>query len=134
MARSQSGPPVVAVLNTNDDTVEMLRMLLESEGLLTVSAHVSDIRRGALDFGGFIEEHDPRVIIYDIPPPYDRSWLFYEHLRALPVMAGREFVLTSTNPARVAGLAQPEQPVLEIIGKPYDLQMIVDAVKKALAR
>ena len=109
-------------------------MLLESEGLLTVSAHVSDIRRGALDFGGFIEEHDPRVIIYDIPPPYDRSWLFYEHLRALPVMAGRKFVLTSTNPGRLAGLAQSEQPVLEIIGKPYDLQMIVDAVKKALAR
>jgi hypothetical protein len=41
-------------------------------------------------------------------------------------------VLTSTNPARVAQVAQPDQPVLEIIGKPYDLQNIVEAVRQAM--
>src|SRR5688572_7343951 len=98
---SKAGPPTVAILNTNDDTVEMLRLLLETEGLVAVSAHVDEIRRGQFDFGGFIEEHNPRVIIYDLPPPYDRSWLFLEHLRNLPSMRGRQLVLTSTNPARV---------------------------------
>lgn len=128
----KKGPPVVAILNTNDDTVEMLRMMLESEGMVAVSAHVSAIRRGELDFGGFIEEHDPAVIIYDIPPPYDRSWLMLQHLKATPSVGKRKFVLTSTNPARVAQVASPDQPVLEIIGKPYDLQLIVDAVREAL--
>lgn len=129
---SNSPPPVVAVLNSNDDTVEMLRTLLESEGMVAVTAHIADLRRGQFDFGGFLQEHDPRVIIYDIPPPYDRSWLFYEHLRTLPSMQGRRFVLTSTNPPRVQQVANTTAPILEIIGKPYDLQMIIDAVRKAL--
>jgi hypothetical protein len=127
-----SPPPVVAILNSNDDTVEMLAAMLESEGMVAVTAHISDLRRGQFDFGGFLKEHDPRVIIYDIPPPYDRSWLFYEHLRSLPSMKGRKFVLTSTNPPRVQQVAQTDEPVLEIIGKPYDLQMIIEAVRKAL--
>jgi DNA-binding NtrC family response regulator len=129
---STSAPPVVAILNSNDDTVELLRTVLELEGIVVVSAHVSDLRRGQFDFSGFLSEHDPKVVIYDIPPPYDRSWLFFEHLKGLPTMKGREFVLTSTNPARVQQVAKPDQPVHEIIGKPYDLQLITDAVKKAL--
>jgi hypothetical protein len=129
---STSAPPVVAILNSNDDTVEMLRTVLELEGIVVVSAHISDLRRGQFDFSGFLSEHDPKVVIYDIPPPYDRSWLFFEHLKGLPTMKGREFVLTSTNPARVQQVAQPDQPVHEIIGKPYDLQIITEAVKKAL--
>jgi DNA-binding NtrC family response regulator len=129
---STSAPPVVAILNSNDDTVELLRTVLELEGIVVVSAHVSDLRRGQFDFSGFLSEHDPKVVIYDIPPPYDRSWLFFEHLKGLPTMKGREFVLTSTNPARVQQVAKLDEPVHEIIGKPYDLQLITDAVKKAL--
>ena len=130
---SKSGPPTVAILNANDDTVEMLRLLIESEGMVAVSAHVDDIRRGQFDFGGFLEEHDPKVIIYDIPPPYDRSWLFLEHLRTLPSVKGRQLVLTSTNPGRVHQVVERvEEPILEVIGKPYDMKVIVDAVKQAL--
>jgi len=128
-----SRPPVVAILNSNDDTVEMLAMMLEAEGMVAVTAHVSDLRRGKFDFGGFLSEHDPKVIIYDVPPPYDRSWLFFEHLRNLPSMKGRKFVVTSTNPERVQQVAKPDQPIYEIIGKPYDLRMIIDEVRKQLA-
>lgn len=129
---SSSGPPIVAILNTNDDTVEMLRIMLESERMVAVSAHLTDIKRGEFDFGGFLEDHDPAVIIFDIPPPYDRTWLFLEHLRTLPSFRKRKLVLTSTNPARVHQVVETGEPILEIIGKPYDLQLIVDAVKKAL--
>lgn len=111
----------------------MLRTMLEMEGMVAVSAHVSDLRRGQFDFAGFMAEHDPKVVIYDIPPPYDRSWLFFEHLRSLGTMKGRKYVLTSTNPPRVQQIAKPDQPIHEIIGKPYDLELIIDAVKKALS-
>ena len=130
---SKARPPVVAILNSNDDTVEMLRTILEMEGMVAVSAHVSDMRRGQFDFSGFLAEHDPKVVIYDVPPPYDRSWLFFEHLRELPTMKHRKFVLTSTNPSRVQQIANTDHQILEIIGKPYDLQMITDAVKAALS-
>jgi DNA-binding NtrC family response regulator len=130
---STSRPPIVAILNSNDDTVEMLRLMLESEGMVAVSAHVDSVRRGQFDFGGFVEEHDPQVVIYDIPPPYDRSWLFLEHMRALPSMKDRKLVLTSTNPARVHQVVErASEPIHEIIGKPYDMQLIVDAVKQRL--
>jgi DNA-binding NarL/FixJ family response regulator len=132
MSTPKKGPPVVAILNTNDDTVEMLRVMIESEGMVAVSAHVSEIRRGALDFGSFLQEHDPKVIIVDLPPPYDRSWLMFQHLRSTESARHRRFVLTSTNPSRVAEVAQPDLPVLEIIGKPYDLQNIVEAVRQAI--
>ena len=132
MAAASDKPPVVAILNSNDDTVEMLRMLLETEGMLAVSAHVSDIRRGTFDFGGFLKEHNPKAIIFDVPPPYDRSWLMLQHLRAVPAAAKKHWVITSTNPNRLKEIAHPEEPIFEIIGKPYDLQLIIDAVKKAL--
>ncbi len=132
VSRMTSPPSVVAILNSNDDTVEMLAMLLEAEEMVAVTAHISHLRRGQFDFAGFLAEHNPQVVIYDIPPPYDRSWLFFQHLRSLPSMQGRKFVLTSTNPQRVQQIAHPDQPVYEIIGKPYDLQVIVDAVRKAL--
>jgi DNA-binding NarL/FixJ family response regulator len=129
---SAAPPPVVAILNSNDDTVEMLRLMLESEGMVAVSAHVSDLRRGQFDFSGFLAEHDPKVIIYDLIPPYDRSWMFFQHLRSMPTLAGRKFVLTSTNPERMCETADPGQPVYEIIGKPYDMGVIVQAVRRAL--
>ena len=120
------------MLNSNDDTVEMLRMLLESQGMLAVSAHVDDIRRGVFDFGGFLSEHNPQVIIFDVVPPYDRCWLMLEHLRGVPAASGKRWVITSTNPERVKEIAHAEEPVYEIIGKPYDLQLIVDAVKREM--
>ena len=125
-------PPVVAILNSSDDTVEMLRFMLEAEGMVAVSAHVDAIRRGQFDFSAFVAEHDPEVVIYDLSPPYDRTWLFLQHLKGLSVMQGRQFVLTSTNPERVRQIAGTDADILEVVGKPYDMQLIVDAVKAAL--
>ncbi len=131
---SNAPPKVVAVMNTSDDTVELLRVYLENEGYVVVSAHVSKLKRGELSLEEQVAEHDPQVVLFDLAPPYDKSWTFLEHIRAHPSMKGREFVLTSTNPARVRQLVgdAADEPVHEIIGKPYDLQEIVAAVKKAL--
>jgi DNA-binding NtrC family response regulator len=127
-------PPVVAVLNTSDDTVELLRVYLENEGYLVISAHLAELKRGEISLETHVAEHDPRVVIFDLAPPYDKSWRLLEHVRNHPSMRGRSFVLTSTNPQRVfeaAGDSNGES-IFEIIGKPYDLTQIVSAVKKAL--
>jgi len=133
---SSPNPPVVAVLNTNDDTVELLRVYLESEGYVVISAHQQDLKRGEVSLDDYVAEHDPKVVVFDLAPPYDRSWLFLQHVRNQPSMKGRPFVLTSTNPRRVAEIARAsnEEPIHEIIGKPYDLQEIVSAVKSAVGR
>ena len=124
--------PVVAVFNSNDDVVEMLRLALEQRGMVVVSGHISAIRRGEQRLSDFVEEHNPSVILYDLVPPYDRSWLFLEHIREAPAMKGRRFVITSTNARRAKDIIGTAEHVHEVIGKPFDLDEIADAVKRAL--
>ena len=126
-----SGPPVVAVLNTNDDVVELLRLALEQAGFVVVSAQVDKIRRGEQRLADFVGEHDPCVIVYDLVPPYDRSWRFLEHVRESPILSGRRFVITSTNVARAIDIIGDAGHVHEIVGKPFDISQIVKAVQRA---
>jgi len=126
--------PVVAVLNSNDDIVEMLRMILEHNGFIVVSAHLDAIRRGDQSLTDFVEEHDPELIIYDLTPPYDRSWRFLEHLRQVPIMHNRKFVITSTNARRADEIIGTAEHVHEIVGKPYDIDELVKVVRRGVGR
>lgn len=123
--------PVVAVINSNDDLVEMLRLSFEQAGFLVVSAHVDAIKRGVTNLTDFVRAHKPNVIVFDLVPPYDRSYRFVEHLRGIDALTGCQFVLTSTNPNRVHELAKTSEEVFEVVGKPYDLEQITRAVKEA---
>jgi DNA-binding NarL/FixJ family response regulator len=122
---------VVAVFDTNNDVVELLRVSLEQAGFVVVSGHIDDLRRGALDLASFVRQHDPRVIVYDIAPPYDAHWRFLEHVRQSPEMQGRGFVLTSTNVQRTEEIIGTREPIHELIGRPYDLEQITRAVREA---
>ena len=124
-------PPVVAVLNSNDDVVELLRSLLEQAGFVTVTGHIDDIRRGKLDLVNFVKQHEPNVIVYDLVPPYDRSWNYLHLLKNSEPLQGRPFVLTSVNADRTREVVGRSEMVYEIVGKPLDLDEIVAAVKEA---
>ena len=126
--------PVVAIFNSNDDIVEMLRFALEQAGLIVVSGHVDAIRRGQQRLSDFVEEHNPSAILYDVVPPYDRSWNFLATLRNSRSMKGRTFVLTSVNAKRAGEVVGRSEMVYEVIGKDEDLSTIVTAVKEALRK
>lgn len=129
-----SPPPVVAVFNTSPDTVEMLRIVLEHEGFVVLGAYTYDLRDGKLDVEAMVRQHTPDVIVYDVAPPYDKNWREFEHMRAMPALRDIKFMITTTNVKHVRDVAGEGPELFEIVGKPYDLGLIVQQVKKLIGR
>ena len=125
-------PNVVAIINSTTDIVDMLRIAMEQAGLVVVSALTPEIREGYVDLEQFVKQHEPKVIAYDIAPPYEANWNLFQHVAKMPVMQGRQFVITSTNARHVERLASPQEHIYEVVGKSEDLGRIVQAVKEAL--
>lgn len=71
---------------------------------MVVTGFTHDLRDGKLDFESFMRQREPRVIVYDVAPPYERNFRLFQHVRSMPAVAGCHFVLTSMNPARLEGL------------------------------
>lgn len=119
------------MFNTSPDLVDLVRRALEPTGMVVVSALTYQIREGAVDIEAFLRQHDPDVIVYDIAPPYDANWHLFQHIRRMQAMQHRSIVLTSVNRHQVEALAGKDEMIYEIVGKPYDLDLLVRAVKEA---
>lgn len=131
MRTAGAEPIVAAVFNTSPDIVDLLRRALEPAGIVTVTVLTYQIRESVVDLEGFIGQHNPKVIVYDIAPPYDANWELFKHIMRMDVMKNRAVVLTSINRRQVERLVGQNQTVYEVIGKPLDLDQIVRAVKEA---
>jgi DNA-binding NtrC family response regulator len=124
-------PDVVAIFNSSDEVIDLVKDVLEQAGFVVLFGHVADIRRGTVDLESFVRQHKPKVIVYDLVPPYEVTWGFLQHLRESEALDGVQFVLTSINAGRVNEVVKPNEQVYEIVGKPFDLDQIVRAVKEA---
>ena len=120
---------MVAVVNTNPDVVELLKARIESAGFVVLVIHIAEIRAG-LDVGAVFAQHDPKVIVYDVVPPYERNWRFLQHMRETE-FNGRRFVLTSPNEQALARLVGRDEKVYEILSDGGDIDAIVQAVREA---
>ena len=126
-----TSPPVAAVFNTSPDTVELLRTALSLAGFVVISGYTHEIREATFDMEGFIRRHRPDVIVYDIAPPYSENCQLFRHFRSIRAFGERPVVVTSTNSAQAQKLLGRDHQVYEIVGKPFDLDQIVQAVKEA---
>ena len=122
-------PTVVAVFNTSPDTVDLLRFVFERAGFVVVSAFTYELRDGDVDLEAFCRQHAPRIVVYDIAPPYEANWRLFLHFRNAEVLQSVEFVITTTHEAHVRKLAGPDVELYEIVGKPYDLDRVVERVR-----
>jgi CheY-like chemotaxis protein len=122
---------VVAVINTNPDLVRLLRVAIEQAGFIVVITHIEDIKVGAADIDAFLRQHDPKVIVYDLAPPYDQNWSFLHHLRATTELGTRRFVLTTVNARLLQQVVGSDEFVYEIAGQRDDIDAVVRAVKEA---
>lgn len=123
----------VALINASDDTVEMVKRMLDASDFnCYVGCHFSDLKKGRIDFGRYLAKHDPEVVIFDISPPYEDNWQFFKTLRDDKAMKGRGLVLTTTNRSRLDEVLGADSEAFEIVGKPYDLDQIKLAIHAAL--
>lgn len=133
VVNSSATPPVVALFNASDDTVEMVQRLLDASGIhCLVNRHFADLRKGVVDFGKYLREYDPQVVIIDISPPYEQNWAFFRTLRDDAAMKGRGLVLTTTNKERLDEEVGHDSLAIEVVGKPYDLEQIKTAISNAM--
>jgi DNA-binding NtrC family response regulator len=121
---------LVAVVNASESVRDLVASTIEDDGYRTMMAHADDFIRGRASVGDFLAEHDPAVVVWDVSPPYESNWLFLQGVIGSREAAGRGFVITTTN-LKALSEAIGEGPALELIGKPFDLEEISAAVKKA---
>jgi DNA-binding response OmpR family regulator len=121
--------PVVAVINTNPDLVELLKVRLESAGFVVLILHIAEIRRG-LDLAGVLTAHQPSVVVYDVVIPYERNFRFLQHLRET-LFKGHRFVLTTPNAVALAKIVGKDEKVYEVLDDRADIDAIVQAVREA---
>jgi DNA-binding response OmpR family regulator len=131
MSPQAAAKPLVAVINASEDIVTLLRLELESHGFATAQAHIRHIKDGKFDLLAFLAEFDPAAIVYDIAPPYEENWTFLRLMRDTQAMRGRPVVVTTTNKAMLDRLVGPTD-ACEIVGKPFDLEAVANAVRRAL--
>ena len=124
--------PVVAVINSSNELVELLKVSLEQAGLLVVTLLSHQIKDGGVDIDAYMRQHKPKVVVYDLAPPYLSDWALLQHIRSFESLKRCRFVLTSPNVAHVRGLVGHDERVYEIIGKPHDIGEFVGAVLQAI--
>ncbi len=123
---------VIAVINSTIDVVDILEVALQDEGYNTVGGLIPDFKRGQRDLVAFMLEHKPDLIVWDIAPPYQQNVIFLNMVQNMMVMQKVKWIFTTTNKVALAQTSEKIQ-AFEIIGKPMDLEVIINLVKKTLA-
>lgn len=133
MARKRAPAPqfprTVAIINSNDDLVRIVREVLEDEGYNAVSGHVTDIKSGKLDLERFLAKHQPDAVVYDIAPPYYENWTFLQRLLRRPEFRGPVLIITTVN-KRALEREVGRTDAFEVVGTRAGLAPLVDAVNR----
>lgn len=117
--------PSLAIFNSSQDTIDLLKAAFEEQGFSVASTHVPDLRKGHVDVIEFVRQNEPDVIIFDIALPYEENLTFFKLLQSSEPLRKVRWVLTTTNSEVLLELAGDLGKVHEIVGKPYDLDQIV---------
>jgi CheY-like chemotaxis protein len=131
MAQRQlhDSPLKVLIFDNSADILELLTTDLQCRGCVVSTASVSGIRHGETDGVRLIEATAPDVIVFDVALPYEANWRVATDLQANPRVHA-PFVLTTTNRTAVRQLIGRD--LIELVGKPYDLDSLYDVIIRSV--
>jgi CheY-like chemotaxis protein len=122
----------VAVFNASQDTVDMLVVFFEHCGYRAVGEPwPAREPLGAEAVRAFVAHHRPDVIVFDISFPYDHNWQRCREFHDFHDTGQVPVVLTTTNVRALTEIVGPTG-AMEIVGKPYDLERLAEAVDRVL--
>jgi DNA-binding NtrC family response regulator len=120
--------PLVAVLDSSQDIVTLIQQVLVDEGYRVVTLATS-VQLGGVSEREFLLQHQPQAVVCAVGPPYEKSWAIFRMLATeLPHFG---WVVTTTNAAALEQWVGPTDAI-ELIGKPFDLDQLVEAVHRAI--
>jgi DNA-binding response OmpR family regulator len=129
---AKSASPTVVIFDGSDDIVELLEVFLSQRGYHAIVAQAKQVKSGELDVIAFLERYTPDTIIWDIAPPYERNWNLFKLLRTARPLKHCGIVLTTTQTQTLDPLMAGETDAVEIVGKPYSLTRIDEAVARGV--
>ncbi len=126
----RDGPPAPLVIccDANEEVAQLLADYLGLDGFRTV-AHVTPSGAGAAPVVQFVSQVRPDACIVTVSLPYAESWATLQALRA--AVPDVPVVLTTTNPRALAAVGPLDG--VEVFGKPFDVDDVCQAVRRALA-
>jgi DNA-binding response OmpR family regulator len=126
----QASRPVVAVINTSAEILELLQEFLSDEGYDVVPAYTVDFKRGERDFHTFVAEYRPQAVLWDISIPYMENWAYFrDTILGSGVLPERCFVCSTVNRTVLEMLVGPTSTI-ELIGRPFDLDVIGKRIRR----
>jgi hypothetical protein len=94
-------PDVVAIFNTSEDTIDMLRVVLEQASCIVVAAFTHYLRDGKLDFEHFMQEHQPGSSSTTSRHRMSRAGVCFSTFTGRPACRDVPFVVTTNNASQV---------------------------------
>ncbi|HVZ67658.1 MAG TPA: hypothetical protein VG917_05365 [Patescibacteria group bacterium] len=121
----------VLVMNTSEEIIEMLCEVMRYEGFEAVSEFTHNFKKKEAAFTKYIEKIKPNLILYDIAIPYEENYKLFLKLGTIAKQKGIKIILTTTNKEALEKIVGKTN-AFEIVGKPYDLDLLIRFVNKAL--
>jgi CheY-like chemotaxis protein len=126
---SSSQPRVVAVIDSDPDSIELIKTILEIHGMVAAIGSLIEFRLGKASLVEFLQRTTPDVLVFDLGLPYEANYQFLRKSMEDPAFPKCGIVLTTTNARAVETLLGVR--AVEILGKPFDLEQLVDAIQSA---
>jgi hypothetical protein len=131
MSPSRTNAPI-AFIYASDGVTEPVREALAKDGYQVTLGFAGQFT-SSTQFATFVEIYNPKVIVYELLPPHERTLSYVLTLKALKAAEGREFVLTTTDRTLIDAVSRGSH-VVETIGRGGELTELRRAVHEALAR